>query len=163
MLRAPFTQPPQVVDLAGAFGFDALSPDGARLYLVEHLPPKGSQHYQVRWYDLAADRLDEAVVVDKANIDEWMAGHPVSRVTSLDGAVVATMYERSGGEPFVHVLHTREAYAQCIDLPQVLAGKGFTLGGSIEKGLVVTDAEGDVPYRVDLTSGGVTRGPDPVS
>ncbi|WP_088288866.1 hypothetical protein [Kineosporia sp. A_224] len=162
VLRAPFTQPPHLVDLAGAFEFDALSPDGTRLYLVEHLPPKGSQHYQVRWYDLAADRLDEAVVVDKSNIGEWMAGHPVSRVTSLDGAVVATMYERSGGEPFVHVLHTREIYAQCIDLPESLAGRGFTLGGSIEKGLVVTDAKGRVPFLVDLTDGRVTRGPDPV-
>ena len=44
---------PRFVELAGEFEYDALSPDGSILYVVEHLagPPDG--HYQVRAVDTA--------------------------------------------------------------------------------------------------------------
>ena len=48
---------PRIVELAGAFEYDALSPDGSILYVVEHLagPPDG--HYQVRALDTATGIL----------------------------------------------------------------------------------------------------------
>jgi hypothetical protein len=142
--------PARIVELPKTFSYDALSPDGSTLYLIEQLAPAGSLHYQVRSYDLNARRLDDAVVVDKTNINEEMAGNPTSRVTSADGSMVATMYERTGEAAFIHVLNTTDKSARCIDLP--VRARGLHLAGD---GRVVTvqDAEGVVRLTVDLATG----------
>jgi len=138
-----------IVELPGALSYDALAPDGSVLYLIEHLAPAGSQHYQVRAYDLTAQRLDEAVVVDKANIGEEMAGHPTSRVTSPDGTVVSTMYERVDGAPFIHVLNTPGRFARCIDLPGSVRGMRLAGAGDL---LALQDSAGLVRLTVDLAA-----------
>jgi hypothetical protein len=154
VLTPPYTAP-ALVDLPGGFGYDAISPDGGRLYLVQHLPPAGSEHYQVRAYDVARRYLDPAVVVDKTHLDEWMAGHPVSRTVSADGATVATLYRRAGEAPFIHVLNTVDGFALCLDLPAAATGKDLVLTGVDGAALTAADRAGVVRYRADLTTGKV--------
>ena len=59
---------PRIVELVGAFEFDALSPDGSLLYVVEHLPGPPAGHYQVRAVETATGTLRPDVVVDKLRL-----------------------------------------------------------------------------------------------
>jgi DNA-binding beta-propeller fold protein YncE len=103
-----------MIELPGSFDFDALSPDGEILYVVEHLDGTTGS-YQVRAVDVATGTLRDAVIADKRNIGEAMAGWPVGQVRRTDG-VVLTLY-RGLEHPFVHALNTIDAWAVCIDLP----------------------------------------------
>jgi hypothetical protein len=53
-----------VITLRGDFSFDALSPNGRWLYLVEYLSPRDPTRYLVRLYDLRADRLLREPIID---------------------------------------------------------------------------------------------------
>lgn len=106
---------PRVIELSGAFEFDALSPDGAHLYVAQHIPGPLTDRYQVRVLDTANGTMADAVIVDKRNLDEAMAGRPVDQARRDDG-IVLTLY-RGAEHPFVHALSTAEAWAVCIDLP----------------------------------------------
>ena len=102
--------------LEGAFSVDALSPDGATLYLVQYTSLRYIDRYRVRAYDVAARRLLPGSIVDKREPKEPMAGAPVTRVTSQDGVWAYTLYSRADGTPFVHALNTAERFAVCLDL-----------------------------------------------
>lgn len=105
----------RIVELAGAFAYDALSPDGRILYVVEHLDATAGGRYQVRAVDVATGVMRDGVIVDKGNPDETMAGSPIAQVRR-PGGLVLTLY--NGPEhPFIHALMTSEAWAICIDLP----------------------------------------------
>ena len=106
-----------VVSLARRFAYDALSPDGRTLYLIEHLAdPRNPGRYQVRAFDLATGRLQPGFIADKRELDEPMAGYPLARASTPDGAWVYTLYQ--GPEhAFVHALAAADGYALCIDLP----------------------------------------------
>jgi hypothetical protein len=117
VLDADFAQPPQDVELPGAWAFDGLSGDGKRLYLLQ-LRAGGS--YQVRLYDLASRRLVPGAIADKGTSSTVMSGGAVNSLTSADGQMQLTLYEKdSGGHAFVHVLPIGVAlpYAYCVDLP----------------------------------------------
>jgi hypothetical protein len=103
------------VTLAGSFSYDALSPDGQTVYLIETLGNGAT--YRVRAYDLAAGRLLRRVIVDPHEADEPMIGTPATRVTSTDGRWVYTLYVRPEQPPFIHALDARNRAARCIDLP----------------------------------------------
>ena len=62
--------PARVVELKGRFDYDALSPDGKTLYVVEHLDADAGGSYQVRAVDVASGRLQDGVIADKRNIGE---------------------------------------------------------------------------------------------
>jgi hypothetical protein len=117
VLDGRLNRQPLIITLPPGFDYDALSPDGSVLYLVEHLPPAGSEHYRVRAYDLATGRLAEGAIADKSAVREQMAGHPQARATSPDGGWVATLYQHTDGEAFIHLLDARNQYAICLDLP----------------------------------------------
>ena len=103
------------VRLRGDFSYDALSPDGRRLYLIEYTSPRDPTRYVVRTYDLRAGRLLREPIVDPREPDERMSGWPVTRLASPDGRWAYTLY--AGNEhPFIHALDTQEATAACIDL-----------------------------------------------
>ena len=53
------------IHLTGDFTLDAVSPRGTMLYLVEYYQA-GTSHYNVRAYDVNANRLLEGSIVDKA-------------------------------------------------------------------------------------------------
>jgi hypothetical protein len=106
----------QTVRLKGNFGFDALSPDARRLYLIEHLGSyEDVTHYRVRVYDLRTGRLSPKVISDKTSWETDMQGMPVSRLSHAGWAY--TLYGGSGPRPFIHALDTRRAAAVCIDMP----------------------------------------------
>ena len=105
-----------LVTLKGSFSFDALSPDGSTLYLIEHINREDVAEYQVRAYDLERDRLLPYVIRDHRSNQVEMYGYPMSRATSGDGRWVYTLYQGSH-HSFVHALDTVERNAVCIDLP----------------------------------------------
>lgn len=115
ILSRAFDAQPRFVELKGSFEYDALSPDGATLYVVEHLvgPPNG--HYQVRAIDTASGALRDGVVVDKQNLNEPMAGYPITQLRQANGFVF-TLY-RGTEHPFIHALSSVDGWALCIDLP----------------------------------------------
>lgn len=105
----------KLVDLRGDFSYDALSPDGARIYLIQYTSKIDPTRYVVRSYDVGRGRLDAKPVVDPRNATEQMRGNPMSRVTSRDGRYAYTLYDGDGVHPFIHALDTRDATARCID------------------------------------------------
>jgi hypothetical protein len=114
--HTPTGQPnSRVIELAGAFDYDAISPDGSILYVVEHLAGKPDGRYQVRAVDLETGVLRDAIIADKRNLEEAMAGWPVAQLRRPDG-IVLTLY-RGAEHPFIHALNTKEGWAVCIDLP----------------------------------------------
>src|SRR4051794_7323517 len=90
--------------LDGIFSFDALSPDGSTLYLVQRVDARDYSHYVVRAYDLVNRRLLAGRIADRSQKGWVMHGDPVSRGTSSDGRWVYTLYSNPAGYPFVHAL-----------------------------------------------------------
>lgn len=105
------------VVLNGSWSFDAISPDGSMLYLVEHISAGSKPRYRVRSYDLKARRLIPGAIVDRLENESVMDGQPVTRAASSDGRWAYTLYAREKHEPFVHALDTVRREAFCIDLP----------------------------------------------
>jgi hypothetical protein len=110
-----------VMTLRGDFSFDALSPDGRTMYLIEYLSRRDPARYAVRAYDVRGGRLLPAPIVDPREPDERMRGMPITRATSPDGRWEYTLYDGAGSHPFVHALDTARGRAACIEL-DALAG-----------------------------------------
>jgi len=110
-------RPVKRIVLKGSFAFDALSPDGSRLYLIQHTRANDFTHYVVRAYDLDRGRLLPGLIADNTQKDWVMEGSAVTRATSTDGRWVYTLYANPGGYPFVHALDTVRGVAHCIGLP----------------------------------------------
>jgi hypothetical protein len=103
--------------LNGRFAYDALSPDGRTLYLIQYIDADNISRYIVRAYDLDQHRLLPGRIADKTQLGWVMEGFAVTRVTSADGRWVYTLFTRSGGYPFVHALDAVNGTAHCIGLP----------------------------------------------
>jgi hypothetical protein len=133
----------ETVELDGEWGFDALSPDGRWLYLIEQLSARDRTRYAVRVYDLQQDRLLPDPVVDPREPDEPMRGLPITRATGPGGRWEYTLY--AGGEhPFVHALDTVRRTSLCLDLPHRVAHhrRIWALGLEVRKGRVAV-VDGD--------------------
>jgi hypothetical protein len=105
----------RTIKLRGDFSFDAISPNGRVMYLIEYLNPKNFTEYAVRAYNMRAGRLYKRPVVDPDESGEDMYGIPVSRASSPDGRWHYTLYE-ARKHPFVHALDTVGRTAVCIDI-----------------------------------------------
>jgi hypothetical protein len=105
------------IALKGNFAFDALSPDGSRLYLIQHRSEQDVQHYTVRAYDVSAHKLLPGRIADKTQKGWVMQGWPVSRTTSDSGRWAYTLYANPGGMPFIHALDTVKGVAHCVGIP----------------------------------------------
>jgi len=105
------------VRVNGDFGFDALSPDGRMLYLIQHVSQEDLFQYRVRAYDLRTGRLMPRVIADKRQRDWNMNGYPVARATTKDGRFVYTLYSNANNYPFVHALDTVHRTAVCVGIP----------------------------------------------
>jgi hypothetical protein len=113
----------RAVELSGSWAYDAVSPDGSSIYLVEYLSAGQSPHYRVRSLDTATGQLDPDPVVDRREDEVAMRGQPVTRRVSDHGRWAYTLYARGGQGPFVHALDTVEREAYCVDLPLARLGQ----------------------------------------
>ena len=104
------------ITLGGDFAYDAISPNGKRLYLIQHLSNDQSK-YVVRAFDVPTLRLLPGRIADRTQKSWIMQGYPVDRVASADGRWVYTLYGNPGGFPFVHMLDTVKGVAHCVGLP----------------------------------------------
>jgi len=107
----------RTIALRGDFAFDALSPDGGTLFLIERVSRKDLTSYQVRAYDVHVQRLLPRVIADRRQADWVMHGYPVTRAASADGRWAYTLYQQPSGFPFVHALDTVARTAVCIGIP----------------------------------------------
>src|SRR5689334_17217844 len=106
-----------IVKVKGDFGFDALSPQGRMLFLIQHVSQDDLFQYRVRAYDLAKHKLLPRVIADKRQRDWNMNGMPVGRASTPDGRWVYTFYSNQNNYPFVHALDTVNRTATCIGIP----------------------------------------------
>jgi hypothetical protein len=106
----------ELITLRGSYSFDAISPDGNLVYLIQYTNPAKPSQYLVRAYDLGADRLLRAPVVDPDEAGQPMTGRPMTRAMSPDGRWAYTLYQGSDEGPFVHALDTSGHGAVCVDL-----------------------------------------------
>ena len=111
--------------LQGDFSFDAVSPHGKKMFLINYTSPADPTRYTVRAYDLDAGALLSKPVLDPAEPSDKMRGAPITRMLSLDGRWAYTLYDGAGGEPFVHALDTATSRAHCIDLPMLLGNQAL--------------------------------------
>ena len=152
----------RVVTLRGAFYFDAISPDGGTMYLIQHRSAFNILRYAVRAYDLRTDRLVPGTIVDKREPDERMAGYPVARAVTGDGIWAYTLYQKPRGRLFVHALDTGRGIARCIDLPRLAGVVQSMMGLSVVGGRLDVVSGGAVLAAVDRSTFRVTRSPAPV-
>ena len=152
-LESPAT--PRMITLHGVFGYDALSPTGDRLYLIQGTARSNGarfsrfDRYVVRSYDLRHDVLQTRVVSDPRERAGAMEGYAMARATSTDGAWVYTLYV-GGAHAFVHALHTTAGRARCLDLPWTGKTTRMPVTASLYKGrLTLTDDRGTVLARID--------------
>jgi hypothetical protein len=108
------------VTLRGSWSYDAISPDGSTLYLVQYAGSSANASYRVRAYDVRSKRLLARPIVDREIGRTLMRGWPVARRSSSTGRWAYTLYARARKEPFVHALDTVRRRAYCIDVPVAL-------------------------------------------
>ena len=145
----------KVIELKGSYEYDAISPDGFVVYVVEHLDTTRGGHYQVRAIDVRNGLLKDGVIVDKTKPNEQMAGLPVEQLRLAHGLVL-TLY-RGSEHPFIHALDTVNGGAVCIDLP---AAGSDDSDRSDDWGLALSPDHGSV-YAVNASLG-VAAVVDPV-
>jgi hypothetical protein len=143
----------QTIQLRGDFAFDALSPNGRMLYLIQHVSIPESR-YRVRVYDRFAGLLLPKTVTDRRRWQSVMQGVPVARATTRDGRWAYTVYG-ANDHPFVHALDTVKGQAVCIDLPRRnLPSNHYSLRARIGPNgrLVVHTIKGRVTAVIDRRS-----------
>ena len=94
----------------GNWQFDALN--GRDLFLIQQL----RYGYEVRLYDLAANRLRPQALKDP-NESALIEGIPMARAASPGGRYLFTLYIGGNGNAMVHELDTMAGHAHCVDLP----------------------------------------------
>lgn len=156
-LRARDLKTIERITLDGSFVFDAISPDGSLVYLVELIDPRNPLDYDVRIYDIEAGRLVRDPVVDPSEPEEQMGGYPFARAASADGRWAYTLYD-GGREPFIHALDTVGRTAVCVDLDElgVPIGNGSTLEVSDDGGSLLLGSRGEPAATIDTTDWEVT-------
>jgi hypothetical protein len=121
------------VNLDSRVSFDAISPDGNTLYLVQYADPRDPLDYRVRAYDWRAGEFQPGKIVDPAEPDEQMSGQPMARRTSPDGRWAYTLYA-GGEETFIHALDTEGATAVCVDLEDISRKDMYMLRLNVDPG-----------------------------
>jgi hypothetical protein len=139
------------VRLPGRFAFDALSPSGSLMYLIQYLgsPRSINQPYAVRAFNLNTQKLYPGAIVDRREPDEKMTGQPIARTGSPSGWAY-TLYQRTAKRPFVHALDTVHRRAFCVDLPWRGSAKWISsVKMRVRGGLLELRRDGRTINRVD--------------
>jgi hypothetical protein len=115
ILAARTLRPRRFERLRGDFSFDAISPTGEWVYLIQYTSRVDPTRYRVRALSTRTGQLLARDIVDPHDRGEAMRGNPLSRVGSSDGRWAYTLYD-GDGHPFVHALDTARLQARCIDV-----------------------------------------------
>ncbi|MFL5920956.1 MAG: hypothetical protein ACJ75Q_14245 [Gaiellaceae bacterium] len=147
------------IALNGNFGFDAMSPDGSLMYLIQLKGGvNGGLDYDVRALDVNAGRLLPGTIVDRREPEEKMTGIPMTRVGSADATWAYTLYAKPSSGAFVHALHTTAREAFCIDLSLHLAdGQLGKVRMRVGKNVLMLRLRGKTIAKIDTQSFRVTR------
>jgi hypothetical protein len=151
ILSGKTLRPRTTITVPGAYSFDAISPNGDRLYLIEYTSVRDPSRYQVRSYDVGSGRLLHAPIIDPDEKGEPMTGKPVTRTTSASGRWAYTLYTGSEDGPFVHALDTMKGKAVCVDLVGLVPSDGLrraNLSMSPNGGQLSVMARDDQPLAV---------------
>ena len=160
VIDARTLRPLKTITLRGAFAFDALSPNGRRLYLLQF--PQGLDggiRYVVRSLNMRTGRLEPGAIVDKTEPDEQMNGIAMYRAWSPDRTWAYTLYNGGASHAFVHALNTRTRTARCIDLPWKGEGQAILehVQLNVRQGaLTIAGAGGEVLASIDTGTFAVT-------
>ncbi len=148
--------PLRTITLAGTYGFDAVSADGRRLFVLEYPGGVGSGvRYVVRSVDLRTGQLEPGAIVDKTEPSERMSGVALTRAWSRDGAWAYTLYNGGTSHAFVHALNTRTRVARCIDLPWAGEAQSVLDGvrmAAANRTITLTGRTGAVLARIDTST-----------
>jgi hypothetical protein len=153
-------RPLRTIRLPGSFAFDALSPSGRRLYLLQF--PQGVNggiHYVVRSLDMRTGRLEPGALVDKTAPDEQMTGIALNRAWGPNRRWAYTLYNGGDSHAFIHALDTRTRTARCIDLPWAGSAQSIleNVRMAVKAGsLTLSAPSGGLLARLDTRSFGVT-------
>ena len=159
-------RPREPLTLRGDFSFDALSPDGRTMYLVEYTS-RDYNDYAVREYDLTRGRLLEDPVQFSHEVAPGeMRGLPMARATSPDGRSAYTLYNgggRAGDQAFVHILDTVDGVSHCINLPGISGreARNVQLELPAGGGALKVQRGGRVLASMDTETYAVTKPPRP--
>jgi hypothetical protein len=165
--------PRREIRLRGDFSFDAISPDGETVFLVQYPNPRDRNDYRLRRLELPRGRLLPGSLLPENEPDEEMRGFPMTRVSGRGGRWEYTLYDggatypgREVGEPFVHALDTVGERTLCIDLgwikPAAVGRMDLRLragGDEVE----VVDPRFGVIGRIDTVSGEAREVSEPFS
>jgi hypothetical protein len=132
------------ITLRGSYSFDAISPNGKLIYLIQYTDPAKPSQYLVRAYDLDAGHLLRAPVIDPDEAGQPMTGRPITRAMSPGGQWAYTLYQGSDEGPFVHALDTSAHKAVCVDLdglnlPAHLAGSRLAVSSDGQELTITRD------------------------
>lgn len=112
---------PTKLEIPGRYGFDAISDDGASLYLVERMD---GTKYRVRVADVATGLLVPGSVIDVKQVATTADGNGVMNGTYTtatagpNGDWYFSIYQHPTQGPYIHALNTQARIAECIlDLP----------------------------------------------
>ena len=115
ILDARTLRPQRLERMRGDFSFDAISPNGAWVYLIQYTSRFDPTRYRVRALSTRTGQLLSRDIVDPHDRGEAMRGNPITRAASPDGRWAYTLYD-GNGHPFVHALDTARLRARCIDV-----------------------------------------------
>ena len=154
---------PETIELRGNFAPEAFSTDAQSLFVVQYLPARNPNRYQVRRLDLSTGAVDDVYSVD-AELQEAMRGTARIQAMSPDGTRLYTLYtlrSRGTSHAFIHVLSLDELWAHCVDLPEAFAGapqKATALTVAPDgKRLYVANARRRLLAEIDTEQLAVTR------
>jgi hypothetical protein len=156
---------PRTIVLDGNYEPEAFSNDAKSVFLLQYLPARNPDSYQVRRLDLTTEKVEGVYSVD-AELQERMRGTARVQAMSPDGVYLYTLYTTGGGQlgprrAFVHVLNLDELWAHCIDLPaefgQVRETDIALTVSPDSKRLYVNDADTGAMAEVDTRSLEVLR------
>lgn len=135
--------------LPGAYSFDAISPDGSRMYLVKYLyAGVRVTHWVLRAVDTATGRLLPDRIVDQENPKKPMDRTAITQLLSPGGRWAYTLY--GAKTPFLYALDTLGGRIVRVDLPQLPGGRAsFRLRMRLSDGGRYIEA-----YQVATLAGG---------
>lgn len=107
------------LNLDASFGLDAISADGASLYLIEALAGHGPKAYQVRLYDVRHARLWPTPLREPGPDGIIIRGTAYTRAWSPSGDWLYTLYVAPGRDgAFIHALGVATHQVKCIMIDQ---------------------------------------------